>query len=100
MDAFASNPWLAGLAGVTSAVTVVGNAAVLAAVATRRNLRAVRSNLFIASMGESVRLGSFHSTIHNTQGDEDGPGPPSYPFLQPRQRSMCWRIIGLRRIPA
>ena len=62
MDAFASNPWLAGLAGVTSAVTVAGNAAVLAAVATRRNLRSVRSNLFIASMGESVRLGSFHYT--------------------------------------
>ena len=52
MDAFASNPWLAALAGVTSVVTVVGNAAVLAAVASRRNLRAVRSNLFIASMGE------------------------------------------------
>ena len=52
MDAFASNPWLASLAGVTSAVTVAGNAAVLAAVASRRSLRAVRSNLFIASMGE------------------------------------------------
>ena len=32
--------------------TVAGNAAVLAAVASRRSLRAVRSNLFIASMGE------------------------------------------------
>ena len=52
MAAFASNDWLAGLAGVTSVVTVAGNAAVLAAFAARRNLRAVRSNLFIASMGE------------------------------------------------
>ena len=52
MAAFESNNWLAGLAGVTSAVTVAGNAAVLAAFAARRNLRAVRSNLFIASMGE------------------------------------------------
>ena len=55
MDAFASNPWLAALAGITSVVTIVGNAAVLTAVASRRNLRAVRSNLFIASMGEFKR---------------------------------------------
>ena len=25
---------------------------------------------------------------------------PFYPFLHPRQRSMCWRMMGRRRIPA
>ena len=44
--------WLVALGSGVTAFTVVGNLFVLLAVAFRRNIRAVRSNVFIASLGK------------------------------------------------